>query len=246
MLLPLILSEIYFSCIYFSYIFVLHRCTNFDRKSHLCTVYDARPGFCRIESLGYTHTHAHTHIHIHTHIHTHTHTHTHTHSYTLSLPHTPTNAHKHPQTHTCAHMHTHTTQVPCMQWQRFTCACVRLCVLVWVLYVCVRMRVCVRACTCVCVCVHAFVCVRLWCVCVYIFTLFTLYARRSYVCRTRVWTWRFCCRCVSLRHLILISFGLQQKDSCVSSGTKTLILVCSFVMENLLYKKGSVWRLRCL
>mmetsp|Transcript_71874 Transcript_71874/g.105312 ORF Transcript_71874/g.105312 Transcript_71874/m.105312 type:complete len:253 (-) Transcript_71874:333-1091(-) len=27
-------------------------CTNFDRKSHLCTIYDTRPGFCRIESLG--------------------------------------------------------------------------------------------------------------------------------------------------------------------------------------------------
>jgi len=27
-------------------------CTNFDRDTHLCKIYDERPGFCRIESLG--------------------------------------------------------------------------------------------------------------------------------------------------------------------------------------------------
>ena len=27
-------------------------CTNFDRETHLCKIYDERPGFCRIESLG--------------------------------------------------------------------------------------------------------------------------------------------------------------------------------------------------
>ena len=82
----------------------------------------------RTHAYTHTRTHLHTQTHAHKHTRTHTHTHTHAHTHIHSLMHAK---------NALTHLHIYTPE------------CVRICM--YVVYVC--MCVCVYVCMCVCVCV---------------------------------------------------------------------------------------------